>query len=596
MPLSLSDSVRIAASQGIPTEKGPPVTRKKRRRNDFKRLALVSAVFLSAVFTLYTVTTIYTGNVESFSFELKYLLLVSTAPFLAIVLVLSLPAVLLRGLLLKVYAYSLCFVAVAAWLYSGVFVSYFGLLDGKSWDFSRFDGYKYYEIFAIAVLWFVLYNFVVKRPRLITYLILLLNLGLMSLTAWSLVQDPKESSLDPRPNLDALYHLSSEQNVLIVLMDAFQSDVFRELLDEDSSLAAQLQGFTFFPDTLGVAASTYLTLPSIHTGQVYKAGMNLQEFYSRNIREGSFLNSLAAAGHEVTLVNPIRGDCPELIELCIGIQEVLYGKRRSLVMETAFLLDLSLLRAVPHFYKRAIYNNRSWHISPLVSSYLTHPASNEPGHIIGNQVLQRFGSLGRVVGDRPVTKFLHLLSTHRPYVQDANCNIVSEDDQDIRLGAKYQSHCALEAFLYFLDKLRRTGVYDRSLILLIADTGAGLHSSYITQIPKKSLWRRLVGRANPIFLVKAPGAQGPLRENLASIQPSDVPATVCAITQLCDNNGGISVLDAAAPSRRARIFWHYIWRDGSWGELPNIRGFELAGPIWDRDSWLNYTESDWGRY
>ncbi|MEE9220594.1 MAG: hypothetical protein V3U34_03565, partial [candidate division NC10 bacterium] len=163
----------------------------------------------------------------------------------------------------------------------------------------------------------------------------------MILTAWSLLQDPKEASLQARPNLSALYRFSTEQNVLIVLMDAFQSDLFQELLKEDPSLADEFAGFTFFPDTVGVAASTYLTLPSIHSGQIYKEGMNLQDFYSSNIREGSFLNDLATAGHEVTLVNPIRGDCPNLIELCIDSDEVLYGKGWSLVLELAFLLDVS---------------------------------------------------------------------------------------------------------------------------------------------------------------------------------------------------------------------------------------------------------------
>ena len=587
---------RFSVFRRIPTETGRQVTRERQQRNDFKHLAVMSAVFLSAVFTLYNVATIYTGNVESFSFELKHLLLVSIAPFLAITLALSSPAMLLRGSLLKVYAYCLCFLAAASWIYSGVFVWYFGLLDGRSWDFSRLESLKYYEIFGIIVFWFLLFNIVVKKPRVFTYLILFLNAGLMILTAWSLVQDPKESSLQARPNLNALYRFSNEQNVLIVLMDAFQSDLFQELLKEDSTLADRFAGFTFFPDTVGVAASTYLTLPSIHSGQIYKAGLNLKEFYSSNIREGSFLNDLAAAGHEVTLVNPIRGDCPNLIELCIDSEEVLYGKSWALVMETAFLFDLSLLRAVPLFYKRAIYNHRFWRIAPLLRSYMSLLEHNEPKHIAGNRVLDKLGQQGTVMGDRPATKFIHLLSTHPPYVLDSNCKISRERLPEKRVAAKLQAKCAIDSFLDLLNDLRRKGLYDRSLIFLFADTGAGLHSSYIAQIPKKSLWRRLVGRANPIFLVKVPGAQGALRESVASIQPSDLAATVCAVTRHCYSNGGISVFDTVATRRRSRIFWHYTWRNEYWVKLPDIRGFELEGPIWEQESWINYTQSDWNRY
>lgn len=572
------------------------MTRVKSERSDFRRLALVSAILLSAVLTFYTPAAIYSGNVEDFSFGLKHLLLVSAVPFIAIFLVLSLPALVLRNPFLKVYAYGLCILGFAAWLYSGVFVTDFGLLDGGSKDFGDFKSYKYYEIAAIAALWFVLYGLVIKMPRVFTHLVLLLNVGLIGLTAWSLLQDPKASSLEPRLNLDALYRFSSGQNVLIVLMDAFQSDVFMELLNDDPSLATKLEGFTFFPDTLGVAASTYLTLPSVHTGHAYKAEMNVQEFYSDAVRERSFLNGLAAAGHEVTLVNPLRGDCPKLVELCIDSDEIIFGKRWALVMETAHLLDVSLFRAVPFFYKETIYNNRFWRIKPLVRTHLTQFSKNEPSHIAGNQLLERLGRQSHVIGDRPVTKFLHLLNTHRPYVQDSDCNIVGEDRDDLRLGAKYQGRCALAAFTGSLDALRSKGLYESALIVLFADTGAALRSRYAEPPAERNEWRRLVGRANPIFLVKPPGAHGALRRSPASVQVSDLAATVCAITQDCHEDGGVSVFEIPAASHRPRLFWHYIWRNEYWARFPDIRGFELEGPIWERNSWTNYTDADRGRF
>jgi hypothetical protein len=189
-----------------------------------------------------------------------------------------------------------------------------------------------------------------------------------------------------------------------------------------------------------------------------------------------------------------------------------------------------------------------------------------------------------------------LLSTHKPYVTDSNCKITIDSPSNERLAAKYQAKCALGAFLGFLDDLRREGRYDRSLIFLIADTGAALRSKYVTKIPKRSEWRRLVGRANPIFLMKAPGAQGRLRKNEARIQPSDLAATVCAVTRHCDSQDGISVLNTAATRNRSRTFWHYIRRNEYWVKLPDIRGFEVEGPIWDQDSWINYTYSDRGRF
>lgn len=574
------------------------MTQRGKERKELKRLAIASATFLSAVFALHNVAVIYSGNSESFSFGLKHIFLVALAAFVVTALVLSLPAVVLRNAPLRVYAYSLCFLAAAAWIYSGFLVWDFGHLDGGGWDFSKFDKFRFYEISGLIAAWFAFYKVVVNRPRVFTYLFLFLNVALTVPTALALVRDPNQSSLQPRPNLEAIFRFSRQQNVLIVLMDAFQSDLFDDLLKENSSLAKAFTGFTYFPDTVGVAASTYLTLPSIHSGQIYQAGTNLREFYAKNIREGSFLNDLAAAGHEVTLVNPIQGECPQLIELCIESDEVLHGKGWALLMETASLLDLSLLRMVPLFYKKAVYNEQFWVIAPLARAQLGQLDRNQPEHVAANRVLEKIAAQGGSTGDRPVTKFIHLLSTHPPYVLDSACQVRGDSVPDRRVAARLQAKCAVEAFTQLLDYLRREGLYDRSLILLIADTGAGLTSSYAARDPKAPMWGRLVGRANPIFLAKPPGAEGALRQSAANVQPSDLAATVCAIVRHCHDHDGISVFSTMAMAKRSRIFRHYTWRNVYWNldALTDIREFEVEGPVWERQSWTNYTRSDRGRF
>ena len=71
------------------------MTRKGKERSEFKHLAVASAALLSAILTLHNVATIYIGNFESFSFELKHVFLVSLAAFLAIHVQLSVTALLL---------------------------------------------------------------------------------------------------------------------------------------------------------------------------------------------------------------------------------------------------------------------------------------------------------------------------------------------------------------------------------------------------------------------------------------------------------------------------------------------------------------------
>ena len=567
----------------------PPVNDKASDRATFISLTMAASLLFASVFALHNIAGVHSGNLAGFHFALHQIFYLSAPLFVLLAAYLIAPAFVLKGGRLKGYAFVVTYLAVAAWIYSNFVVLDFGLLDGEIWDFAPLKEYRTVEIAALIAAGFALWLAVAKRPKVTLYFLAFLNVALVGPTSYALVSDPKEASLEPRANLDAAFRFSRRQNVLVVLMDAFQSDLFAELIESDPDLAEALSGFTFFPNTAGVARSTSLTMPSIHGGARYSPDLTVREVYHREVREGSFLNALAEAGHEVTLVNAIQRVCPERIELCIDGEELLHGKWPLLVMETAYLLDLSLFRAVPLFAKERVYNDQFWFLTPNVR-LLTVLLGRQDHHIVeSNRVLEVLAHRG-TVADRPVAKFIHLLNTHRPYVLGPDCRVHEDNGAGIRAKAAVQAQCGLEAFLRLMDFLRREEIYDASLIFLIADTGANLASRYIPSNTGADFWRRLVGRANPLFLVKAPGAQGAFRRDMAGIQPSDIPATVCAYVAGCDAESGLSVFDAESLPPRTRVYTDYSWPNSYWGKnvIPESQDYTVLGPIWDRDSWIDY--------
>ena len=156
--------------------------------------------------------------------------------------------------------------------------------------------------------------------------------------------------------------------------------------------------------------------------------------------------------------------------------------------------------------------------------------------------------------------------------------------------ARVQAQCGLKAFLALMDFLKRQDFYDQSLIFLIADTGAQLASRYTPADNGANDWRGLVGRANPLFLVKAPEARHALRTVEAGIQPSDLPATVCAFVAGCEVGEGLSVFNVDATAPRVRIYQHYSWSHRYWGKdvALEIRDYTVLGPIWEPDSWVDF--------
>lgn len=561
---------------------------------DFRYVSAASAALLASVLLLHNVATVYTGNVEEFSFGLSHIYIFLIPLFLLTWFLLAGPAILLKGTALKVYAVTLSFLGILAWIYSNFIVLDFGLLDGRQLRFDLLKDYRVGEAVAIVVGWFVFGFALIRLPRVFLSFVVILNIGLWIPTAWALVSDTKDATLEERANLDAVYRFSKRQNVLIVLMDSFQSDIFADLLEQNPKLSAQMTGFTFFPNTLGIAPTTYMTMPSVHSGRPFTPEQMLQQFYYSQVYEGSFLNALAQAGHEVTLINPIQQTCPKKIELCLPIREILRSKWQVLFLEAARLLDLSFFRALPIRYKESIYGEEYWLLLITLRSISVDIGYQDHHVLEGNLLLEAIASRAAVTTDRPVTKFIHLLNTHIPYVLDSNCKIAEKNLLDRRLAASVQAKCAVDAFLKLTARLKREGIYDQALILLVADTGAALPSSYVeSDLTVPDGWARFLGGANPIFLVKPPGAKGPLRQSIVDVQLSDIPATVCDVIGTCVAEEGLSALNATGMPPRIRRYNFYRWHRKYSGKdvIPNVVQYNVKGPIWDFRSWIDFQKA-----
>jgi hypothetical protein len=49
----------------------------------------------------------------------------------------------------------------------------------------------------------------------------------------------------------SIYQFSPEKNVLIIVLDGFQGDVFQEIIDESPQYRKRFDGFTYYRDALG---------------------------------------------------------------------------------------------------------------------------------------------------------------------------------------------------------------------------------------------------------------------------------------------------------------------------------------------------------
>ena len=81
------------------------------------------------------------------------------------------------------------------------------------------------------------------------------------------------------------YSFSGEKNVILIVLDAYQSDIFFEIISSEPKYADYFQGFTYFRNAVAGSNYTELAIPALLTGRIFDNSQHREDF----LRE-AFLN------------------------------------------------------------------------------------------------------------------------------------------------------------------------------------------------------------------------------------------------------------------------------------------------------------------
>ncbi|MBM6593721.1 sulfatase-like hydrolase/transferase [Microvirga pudoricolor] len=534
-------------------------------------LAAAAGILACAVFFVSIPAEIHSGNAGEFAWPVNSLVWLYRYGMAALIALTLLPALVLPVRAAGLWACLMGALAAYAWAYGNFVVYDFGLLDGQNFSLQVAPWKKALEGAFILLFLAGAFAFARARPRILAGGLLVLTLGSLA-TAW-----PALTAQAPRfpkqEDFSAFYEFSPEKNTLVILMDAMQSDLFEESLKTAPEVEAALDGFTYYPDTAGVAPTTFLSIPAIHSGIEYDKTISMPEYYRVAVQEGSVFNRLAERGYRSTVLNPIRRICPAKAR-CVTDSNLLLGERSSYVESGAQLLDLGLLRLAPLAVKEAVYNKGQWRIAPAVSDVnLSQHAARS------NALLADLSRKAKPTSPAPTAKFLHLFNTHGPIVIDERCAYVGETIAYSRASYRTQIVCGLKALSGFLAALKREGVYDATTIVLIADHGINRIRNSRAEGPFDVATPILMGKANPTFAFKPAGAKGPMQRSGEHNSIANVAGFICAATGDC--------AIPASRNRASRIFHDYRWKAEYWylDKVPGITTYDIGGTLWQGASW-----------
>lgn len=311
--------------------------------------------------------------------------------------------------------------------------------------------------------------------------------------------------------------LSPDKNVILLIPDSMQSDATWEVISKNEDLREIYSGFTAFNNNVGMFGFTRLGIPGLLTGKYCQdpaPGVSFQQNYMEFSKcvwsKDSAYYPYAELGYPYYLLPGIGGAYSNRIQ-----PQQLADKEKkrveSIFMDRSGPMGLCLqdclrFREVPFILKQwalrvsflgVRVGDGSADDKTLFPSLTSNPLSDE---------------------HKPAFTILYTIGAHLPVHYDENGNRIYKDKDSYKAFCG-QTHFILKCIGGFLQDLKRKGIYDKSLIVIVGDHGSQFSQS---QWPGKS---HMPSQSIPMLWVKPIGATG-------AFAPSDAPTSHSRVAEL----------------------------------------------------------------
>jgi len=399
--------------------------------------------------------------------------------------------------------------------------------------------------------------------------------------------------------LQELYTLSSQRNVILLILDTVPADVALEVLEEQEEHKEEWQDFAFYKNNLSIAPQTYMSMANLHIGSFWRESFDEhQQASPLKVRDHSFFNLLVDAGWKLAMAG--RGPCPNKLDNCgsTNTQNLGFGVQVGFSEPFMQALNLALFKTSPIALKKWVYNDEDFLLQSIDIFRLRSTDAGSALHIPrfdseaqrDNYFLTFLADHGSVGDATPRFKLFHLMSTHPRFYLDTACQ--KGPITDDRNGMKKHLRCAFDAIAHLVRQLRVKGVYDTTTLIVAGDHGINYPSAFVpVQSPSNMIphFPEVVTQANALLMIKQENTHLSLMKISESPTSTvDLTNTICEIAILdCQQwqTDSLSLLhEENFPMQRIRLYAHH----GYGAENAERHGMDLyavQGALWRESHW-----------
>lgn len=283
--------------------------------------------------------------------------------------------------------------------------------------------------------------------------------------------------------------LSAKDNVVVFVLDRFESEILEEIMATDAAFLEPLSDFTFYDNATSQFSMTRSSIPHLLTGVAWNG--EVPEVYAEYAYEKSgALPAMAQDGYDIGIYTAIRYYTPLRYDLTSNYKEDV-EKHCSLGTTLSTMYRTSMYKIMP-FALKGRYAYYSADINSIATSEEIWDIENDLPFY--HSLIQKGLTIDQDLDK--VFRFYHMMGSHVPYY-------LSEDMEYDRTGRRVtelsQSKASLKIVYEYMRQMRELGVYDDATIVIIADHGQRLeHAALVDGRP--------VQTSRPILLIKGAGA------------------------------------------------------------------------------------------
>lgn len=374
----------------------------------------------------------------------------------------------------SIYALMLFGLGSALYLQANFLHPDYGVLDGRAidWGANRVSNLINLLIWAI----FLLLPVAVYKIRCLFSAKLLetasvILIGIQLLTTTHLLAttdwDKRGSCYLSEKNI---FTLSEEKNIVVFILDTFAVPFMDEVLKRYPEVPERFADFTYYENMVAMYPNTFAAIPHILTGVQYRNEEPFPQYIRQSYAVSPLLTKLVEQGYDIGIYEPFGSlvSCKshEIENLVPGVPGI--SDKPDFALK---LYQLTAIKYFPNFFKKYVW---------MYIGVFEHLKGGEDGSLPylfdDLRFYQNFQNRGLSFknGSDASFRFYHLLGAHPPFAYTENL----EKSPGPRGHSISTAKGALKIVEQYVEQLKAHGVYDKTMIMIMADHGYAAQSPF----------------------------------------------------------------------------------------------------------------------